>query len=188
MKLLTCTLLVTALLPIPSLASAVEVSYSGNLLDSGTPVNGNRYVALNIYATSTGGVALQPVQAESLAVVGGVYHTALSVPDAIWFGGERWIGASINGGPEFVPRLKYYAAPRPTSQIFPALPNDRTMTSTQWTKADSVIVTVTNSGFAVVSILGYVQPTGSATTTLQLDLNPTTPTGFQYLLQPGRPG
>lgn len=163
-----------ALVCLPSLAAAAEVPYSGQLSENGNLVTGNRYVALNIYATPTGGAPLQPAQAESLAVVGGVYHTVLSVPNNIWFGGDRWIGVSINGGPEFVPRLKYYAPPRTSPSLVTRFSNSA-FVGDQWTKIDSVTVNASVDGFTIISVDGFATQTINPASAMQYAIAETTP-------------
>lgn len=182
------TLLIAAWLLIPFLATAAELPYSGNLLESGTPVTGNRYVALSVYATPTGGAPLQPAQAESLAVVGGVYHTVLTVPDGVWFGGERWIGASINSSPELSPRMKYYAPPRPRSQLIPRPAANRLVTSTTWVSIDTLVIESVDGGHAVLTHTGSASWQGSGALNVVfpvvMAIGPTTPVTHDAYIWP----
>lgn len=182
--------LIALLLPAAAHATVYPVPYSGQLAESSQLVNGTRYFSFRVYSVGVGGSSLA-TQSESLTVVKGVYHTMLNIDSSIWDGSDRWVGVSVNGAAELTPRIKVgwvpYAAyaPRGTPSIFAGIPNGRTVTSDQWTKIDSVTVTVTDPGFAVVSILGFMQWTGSISVApLQLELSPTTPTDFVTAFNP----
>lgn len=177
-------IVILALLCLPAAAIAADVPYTGNLFESGTPVNGTRTINLAVYNVASGGSALY-TQAAPLDVSNGVFHTVITVPDGVWFGGDRWIGVSVNGGGELSPRVKYYAPPHVSPVIFTAPQGGRTVTSTQWSRIDSITVTVTNPGTVIVSLLGFAQWTGSVTAApMQLDLNTATPTDFSIYYNP----
>lgn len=177
-----------ALVCLPSLASAAKIPYTGSLFDAGMPVTGNRHVQLDVYDVASGGAALHS-QAESLAVIGGVFHTVLDVADATWFGGERWIGVSINGAPELSPRVKYHEPARPGPMLFEGTPASRTVTSDSWTRLDSVTVTAIVPGFVSASHAGSAVWTGSVTTPLILfAISPTTPSTHATQILPQHTG
>jgi hypothetical protein len=106
-------IVVTLLLLIASaIANAVpiEVPYTGNLTEKGRMVNGIRYFTLTLYVDSVGGRPMT-TQAEFLAVNDGVYRTVLAPPWAIWDDSHRWLGVSVNRGPELLPRTKIHPVP-----------------------------------------------------------------------------
>jgi hypothetical protein len=154
---------------LPSLARAFTIypiPYSGTLSESGTPVNGTRYVTLTLYDVPTGGTLLY-TQAESLQVVGGVYHTSLMALPSVWSGADRWLGVSINSGPELTPRQAIgwvpYAIHVPLNQpaLFTRPATSRTVNGDQWTKVDSLTIVAPTSGIAIINMTGAVQWTGA---------------------------
>ncbi len=180
--------LLVLLLCLPSLATAADVPYTGNLFESGTPVNGTRTISLAVYNVASGGSPLY-TQAAPLDVSNGVFHTVLVVPDGTWFGGDRWIGVSINGGPELAPRVKYYAPPRPGTQFVEHPSTTRSVTSNAWTKVDSLTITTATPGTAIVSHAGTAQWTGSITvTSIGFDISPSLPTSLATYIYPTQSG
>lgn len=175
------TLLIAVLILIPSLATAVEVPYSGQLSEDGNLVTGNRYVQLAVYNVASGGTPIH-AQAESLTVVGGVYRAVLVVPDGTWFGGDRWIGASINGGIELSPRVKYYAPPRPSPQLFTRSPISKYVDGNQWVVIDSVNVTVPVNGFTSINVTGFAQWTAGSSVSMQVAISEMTPDELQTVI------
>lgn len=161
-----------ALLCLPSLAAAADVPYSGNLYENGVAANGTSYVQLAVYAVPTGGSAMH-IQAESLTVVNGVFHTMLSASTTVWDGSDRWVGVSVNGGAELSPRLTvgwvpqavYASLARKLSNPPLAGSNNNEsiafVTSTSWTKIDSVSFTTMGPGSATIMATGYVEPAGN---------------------------
>lgn len=184
------SILVALLLALPTVALAGAIPYSGQLTEGGILINGNRFVTLSIYIAGSGGTPIY-TQSESLSVVNGIYHTTINAPLTLWDGTDRYVGVAINSGAELTPRVKVGWVPYANYAfhlspfIFPAPPNGRTVTSTQWTPIDSVIVTVTNPGTVTISLLGYVQWTGSITAApMHLSLSRTTPTDFDIYYNP----
>lgn len=93
-----------------ALAVPLLIPYTGHLTESGTPVNGTRYFEFRIHDVPSGGAPLY-TQAESLAVVGGVYHTELNASGGVWSGAERWLAISVNGAAELTPRTHVGTVP-----------------------------------------------------------------------------
>lgn len=181
--------LVLALLTTLSAAAlAGPVPYTGHLVESGTPVNGTRTIALKVYDAASSGTVLHS-QSEDLVLSGGVYHTLITASDAIMTGGDRWIGVSVNGGSELSPRVKYYSPPhvspilvvRPPT-IVPAVPST-------WTKVDSLSITAPVNGVITLNVTGYGQwngGTGSGTPTgasAIFSISETTPASAMTLMR-----
>lgn len=184
------SILAALLLTLPTVVLAGSMPYSGQLTEGGILANGKRFVTMSLYSASFGGAPIY-TQSESLSVVNGIYHTTINAPLTLWDGNDRYVGVAINSGAELTPRVKVGWVPYANYAfhispfIFPAPPNGRTVTSTSWTPIDSVIVTITNPGTVAVSILGFVQWTGSITAApMQLSLGTTTPTDFDIYYNP----
>lgn len=174
-------IVILALLCLPSLAIAADVPYTGNLFESGTPVNGTRTINLAVYNVASGGSPLY-TQAAPLDVSNGVFHTVLVVPDGVWFGGDRWIGVSVNGGGELSPRVKYYAPPRPMPVFVSRPATSLFVNAAQWTKVDSITINSLTSGVTSISLLGFAQRTENPASSMQLAISETTPTSPQTLV------
>lgn len=107
------SLLLLSFLLVPSFALAVplQIPYSGQLSESGTLVNGTRAMTFVIYDAASGGSALYTQAEPTVSVMNGVYHVELNAPDTVWNGSDRWLGVSVNGGPELTPRTKIGSVP-----------------------------------------------------------------------------
>jgi len=87
------------------------LNYQGTLTDTnGTPTDGTKLMAINLYTTLAGGTAFWtesqtvPVKKGQFSVVlGGVTQNPL---DSTEFTGETYIGITVGAGPEMVPRQK----------------------------------------------------------------------------------
>lgn len=104
-------LLLFVLVPLTALAVPTQIPYSGQLSESGTPVNGTRDLTMRIYDVPTGGAALYTESFTVTQVTNGVFHVMLSPPDTVWTGADRWLGVSVNGGSELTPRTKIGSVP-----------------------------------------------------------------------------
>lgn len=178
-------LLTLALLCFSVVANAYEINYAGAVNESGTPITGTRLVTLRLYAVPTGGSLLIPSQSDSVQIVGGVIQTHLDTDAVPWTGADRWVGISINNGAEITPRIKVRWAPYAIrAEVANRLDNPPLIgsnnntgtsfvTSTAWTKIDSVSFTTTGLGKAVITACGYVEPNGSGSAW-----------GIQYAISP----
>jgi hypothetical protein len=159
-------------------SQVAPVPYSGQLSESGALVNGTRYFSIVVYPTASGGSAIY-AQAESLVVTGGIYSTRLNADASVW-NGDRWIGVSVNSGPELMPRVKLGYVPaaaraiRADTALFaikpaaagvttnsnPAFANN--LTTTTWVAVDSVTITPPADGQVFALATGEVNPLGSS--------------------------
>lgn len=143
------------------------IPYSGFLTESGSPVNGTRYFTLRLYDAAVGGSPIR-TQAESLAVVNGVYHTQFITQLGDWSGTDRWVGVSVDSDPELAPRVAIGTVPfavRATQAdsvrigpgvamsyltIYTPIPN------ATWTPVASIFVQCPAAGFVTITFNGIV--------------------------------
>jgi hypothetical protein len=86
------------------------IAYTGQLAESGHPVDGIRYFTFNLYTQAVGGAPVF-MQSESLTVSGGVYSTHLNTTSTLWLGDFKYLGVSVNGGAELTPRVQMTPVP-----------------------------------------------------------------------------
>lgn len=183
-------LFICAVLFSPAIASSATVyqtPYSGQLSESGTPVNGTRYITLKLYDQEVGGTLIRS-QPDSLVLIGGVYHTLLATSLEDWTG-DRWIGVTVNSGSELSPRVFVGSAPRAIRAevadqlLHPTLVGSNTNTGlaflagNAWTKIDSVTFVTATTGKVVIFVTGYVEPNGQGFWGVQYAVNSGAPIG-----------
>jgi|GEM_PF-3662372 len=185
MKRSTVAFLFALALLVPALSRAftlTPVPYSGQLVDGGVPVNGTRYFTLKLYDAPSGG-AIVFTQAESLQVTDGIYHTQLQTNDTVWTGADRWLGVSVNGGSELTPRQKIGWVPYavhtltnpPTLVVRPQ--TSMTVNGNAWVAVDSLTITTSVPGIAIINMTGYTLWTGSVNAPgMEINISTTVPT------------
>ncbi|UCC45507.1 MAG: hypothetical protein JSU65_06200 [Candidatus Zixiibacteriota bacterium] len=93
------------------------ISYQGRLTDDGGgPVTGTPPVTFAIYAESTGaGPALWQESYPSVEVSDGLFNVILgsqaALPDTVFNGEDRYLGITVGGDPEILPRTILTSAP-----------------------------------------------------------------------------
>jgi trimeric autotransporter adhesin len=91
-------------------------SYQGVLTDgSGTFIpDGNHSLTIRLYETASGGSAVYE-ESQNVAVIKGIFNTVIGsitpIPDSLPFDRAYFLGVSIDGGTELVPRTAMSAAP-----------------------------------------------------------------------------
>ncbi|MBI4426567.1 MAG: hypothetical protein HY567_03230 [Candidatus Kerfeldbacteria bacterium] len=174
MKLLK-VLFTFALFALPSLALAVplQIPYSGQLSESGTPVNGTRNIMVNVYDVPTGGSLLYTENFAGTQVTNGIFHVTLNAPDTVWTGADRWLGVSVNGGAELTPRTKIGSVPyavrtaaaealvNPLPQVGGNYKYDGNtvspyVTSISWVAVDQITVSCPADGYLITSASGSI--------------------------------
>lgn len=169
--------------PVASSAfTLTPVPYSGQLTDGGVPVNGTRYFTLRLYDAPSGGTIVF-TQAESLQVIDGIYHTQLQTVETVWNGADRWLGVSVNGGAELTPRQKIGWVPYavhtltnpPTLVVRPQ--TSMTVNGSAWVAVDSLTITTSVAGIAIINMEGYTAWTGSISAPgMGMNISTTVPT------------
>jgi hypothetical protein len=84
----------------PAAAAAVpdRISYQGQLVENGSPANGNRNMVFRFYDSSNcSGSPLQSVTKNNVPVQGGFFHVKLDVDPAHFSGSERWLRVEVGG-------------------------------------------------------------------------------------------
>ncbi len=107
------------------------ISYQGLAQSNGTPLTGSHNLAIGIYADSTGGTAMYTESQYGVAFVGGLFNIEIGTnkanPLPIFQAGnysgsvpapDYFLGISIDGNPELMPRSKLGAAPTAWSSRF----------------------------------------------------------------------
>ena len=99
-------------------ATPGTISYQGRLTDdSGQPVaDGDYQVTFNIYSLSSGGDTLWTSGARTINLANGLFNYLLGshipLPEGLFAAGaDRWLGITVNGNPEYSPRVKMAAVP-----------------------------------------------------------------------------
>ena len=94
-------------------------TYQGYLLNGdGNPVDGTVNLALRLYETTSGGDVLWSETQTDVVVSEGIFSVrvgSVASLDAVLFGEALWLGVSVNGGSELVPRTALGSAPRALS-------------------------------------------------------------------------
>jgi len=97
------------------LGQGTVFTYQGLLRDTNGPVNGTATMLFRLYATSSGGVPLWQETRTSIAVSNGLFSVVLgqSAPadSTVFEGSARWLGISVNGSAELMPRQPITATP-----------------------------------------------------------------------------
>ncbi|MCK5833841.1 tail fiber domain-containing protein [bacterium] len=96
-------------------AAPVEqvISFQGKIVESGTPAEGTRNIEFKLYDVETGGTALWTENRSFVPVTAGLFNVELGAitPFAagtnVDFSEQYWIGISVAGGAEIVPRYKF---------------------------------------------------------------------------------
>ena len=118
MKKITLLLLLVSALCVSSLSAQVPrtISYQGSLVDSkGDPVpNGSHALTAKLYRQPSGGVAVYE-ESQSAAVTAGIFSMIIGssapIPSSLIFDSAYFLGISVDGGNELVPRVPLTAAP-----------------------------------------------------------------------------
>jgi len=147
---LTAILFIAALLLVPCMAQADIspcISYQGVLRDgSGNPVlDGSYLVTFRIYDAETGGTALW-TENQTLTATGGIInaHMGSVTPLDIEFDVPYWLGISVEGGAELVPRAALTTVP---SAVHAAYADRCTEGDDDWqTSGDDIYHDVGNVG------------------------------------------
>ncbi len=119
MKSITCAVLIV-LAFIVILASSLpaeiphQINYQGRLTDgTGDPVDGSHSITFKIYSSSAGGTALWTETHSSIPVSNGLFNVVLgsvtTLGKAVFASQPRWLGISVDGGSEIVPRTQIVA-------------------------------------------------------------------------------
>lgn len=90
-----------------------QLSYTGYLVENGSPVNATVAVVFDIYGGATGGVSLWNEDHAGVAVANGVFSAALggsTTLDGTILTGSRWLQVSINGQ-AMLPRVALRSVP-----------------------------------------------------------------------------
>ena len=95
--------------------TAETISYQGKLLDSGgDPVNGDINFGFTLYSDSSGTSPLWSEGHFSVAVSEGIFTVILGsvtpLEPSFFDDADRWLGISVNGGPNLTPLTKLSAA------------------------------------------------------------------------------
>lgn len=169
------------LVPVFSFAAIPgSIPYSGQLLEGGNPVQGRHFFTFNVYDAVSGGSAIY-TQAESLDVVGGVYHTSLDAPASVWSGDGRWVGVSVDLATEMTPRVQVGWVPyavrllhSPILQVRPATVLNVTST---WTRVDSLTIVAPVAGITILNVTGSGLWSGAVSqSSAELSIDEATPT------------
>lgn len=115
----TTTLLVVAAflaLAASALAAGPQlINYQGILTnDQGNPLDGSYDLTFRIYPYSTGGTALWTEDHEMVPVDNGLFNLILGgnpFPAGLFSSGQRWLGISVGGAAELVPRMQFTSVP-----------------------------------------------------------------------------
>ena len=109
--------IVTSQAPLADIPIPRQISFQGVLTDtSGTPVEtGTHELAFKLYEASDGGTELWAEDQSVSFAEGsrGLYSVLLGgvTPLDLTFDRQYWLGISVNGGPELVPRVPLTASP-----------------------------------------------------------------------------
>lgn len=169
------------LLALPAQAfTFYPVNYTGAVTESGVPITGTRTVTLSVYDVPTGGSPLFTQTPQSISIVNGVFHTNLLGPSSLWTGADRYIGVTVSPGTELTPRVYVtwspYAVYTPrTSPLLVTRFSNSANVGDQWTKIDSVTVSASVDGFAVISVDGFATQTINPASAMQYAIAETTP-------------
>jgi hypothetical protein len=99
------------LIAVPAAAAVVQVPYTGELIDGGTPLTGWHQIDVSLWAAPAGGTAVHS-QSATLLVEQGVFHVALLVDDAIFAANDSlWAGVAVDGAAELEPRVRIGVVP-----------------------------------------------------------------------------
>ena len=87
------------------------INYQGKLTDdAGVPVSATVSIVFSIYDVATGGTALWTETQSSVTVQDGIYNVLLGstnpIPDAVFDGGDRWLGVTVETDSEMSPRQR----------------------------------------------------------------------------------
>ena len=97
----TCTaalLLATAAFT-PRSATALPITYQGELMNAGVPVNGQVDITFRLSDSEVGGFLLQSVAVADVDVVDGLFKAEVTFSD-FWFdGSDRWLSLTVDGQP-----------------------------------------------------------------------------------------
>jgi hypothetical protein len=90
------------------------INYQGRITDgAGDPIDGSHSLTFAIYADSTGGAELWTETHSSVVVSEGLFDVVLGsiipIGSSVFAAQPRWLGISINLGPESVPRTRILA-------------------------------------------------------------------------------
>ena len=82
-----------------------SISLQGRLTDAGGTVlsDGNYSIRFRVYTDSLAGIVLWE-STNNVPVSGGVFSTALDIPDSVFNDPNRWLGISVDLNPEMSPR------------------------------------------------------------------------------------
>jgi hypothetical protein len=91
-------------------------TYQGQFSDSGSPANGNYDFKFTLYASASGGTAVDTVELDSQSISGGLVNASLDFTDAPYNGQALWVEVSVRsaGGGSFTtlaPRQAITATP-----------------------------------------------------------------------------
>ncbi|GAM10088.1 hypothetical protein OR1_02375 [Geobacter sp. OR-1] len=92
------------------------LSYQGTMVDkSGQPVTDTKSIVFNLYSVATEGIAFW-TETQTIAITNGKFTAQLGANvanplDLEKFGGDTWLGLTINGEPEMTPREKMTSVP-----------------------------------------------------------------------------
>lgn len=152
-----------------SSAAIVDVPYSGQLADGGSPLTGWHQVEVALWDAPTGGALLHG-QSETVEFEQGVFHLELHVEGGIFQANDSvWVGVAVDGSAELEPRVHIGAVPyavRALSTAAPPLPGlafatDFAPVEVQaeltWVPVSTVTLEAPASGYVWLSAAGWWQ-------------------------------
>jgi len=95
----------------PAGAVTVQVPFSGQLTESGEPLDGTFLFTFNFYDQLTDGNFFGAVQ-ESIHVENGIFHAELDITSDLFGSGDLFVGIVKEGDPELVPRVRVTYVPK----------------------------------------------------------------------------
>ena len=109
------TLLIVVLSISVLIAVPTEISYQGQLNDvEGNPVEGDHFITFSIYSVVSGGDHLW-IETQLVTVSNGLFHVNLgaftSFPTGMFGNETLWLGITIEGDSEMIPRTKLVSSP-----------------------------------------------------------------------------
>jgi len=109
-------LILATILSVANLPAEIphQINYQGRLTDgTGNPVDGSHSITFKIYSSSAGGTALWSETHSSIPVSNGLLSVVLgsvtALGNTVFASQPRWLGISVDGNPELVPRTQIVA-------------------------------------------------------------------------------
>ncbi|MGC9315718.1 MAG: hypothetical protein ACP5G4_08880 [bacterium] len=99
------------------------LSFQGNIVEGGAPVDGPRNIVFRLYDTESGGGALWEESHAGVPISGGLFNVELGGAtsfdlEGVDFTEQYWIGISVGGGAEITPRYKLTSAPYSMNSVW----------------------------------------------------------------------